>query len=272
MMTRNGEEAVDMVVRVDAPPVLTVTITVSPPPGRVVMLVMFGDARLSEFTNCCLPSPSAVTENSRLPLPPPACVTSAVSAPLNSMTTRSHAAPPQTALLVFPEVLLCVADLISVMVAVGAAAASGSSTGARVGIAAGAGDAGAVWGTTTVDVAVLVSAAAASLPESRDVSSQVIATAAIARTVTRTMTGMIHDRREGRGNALSLHLLYRRKCRGLLWVVEGIAVVGHGVRWLRPGNLRCGLSGRLPECSFGDLRCRYVTLTPTDDCAAEGRL
>ncbi len=33
MMTRNGEEAVDMVVRVDAPSVLTVTITVSPPPG-----------------------------------------------------------------------------------------------------------------------------------------------------------------------------------------------------------------------------------------------
>lgn len=142
MMTRNGEEAVDMVVRVDAPSVLTVTITVSPPPGRVVMLVMFGDARLPEFTDCCLPSPSAVTENSRLPLPPPACVTSAVSAPLNSMTTRSHAAPPQTALLVFAEVVLCVADLISVMVAVGAAAASGSSTGARVGIAAGAGDAG----------------------------------------------------------------------------------------------------------------------------------
>lgn len=202
MMTRNGEEAVDMVVRVDAPSVLTVTITVSPPPGRVVMLVMFGDARLSEFTDCCLPSPSAVTENSRLPLPPPACVTSAVSAPLNSMTTRSHAAPPQTALLVFAEVVLCVADLISVMVAVGAAAASGSSTGARVGIAAGARDAGAVWVTTTVDVAVLVSAAAASLPESRDVSSQVIATAAIARTVTRTMTGMIHDRRGGKGECL----------------------------------------------------------------------
>lgn len=81
MMTRNGEEAVDMVVRVDAPSVLTVTITVSPPPGRVVMLVMFGDARLSEFTNCCLPSPSAVTESPEVTSDAPATVTTVTVAP-----------------------------------------------------------------------------------------------------------------------------------------------------------------------------------------------
>lgn len=41
-----------------------------------------------------------------------------------------------------------------------------------------------------------------------------------------------------------------------------------------PSREKCivGRAGRLPECNFGDVRCRYVTLTPTDDCAAEGRL